>query len=233
MLWARSGYNSTVAADSGVFADRPSYVAPAECVNVLDEQVSIQNLCQQKMETDSAELFCVSQNGNSTQCQIMQDYGFDCLTYFCPVCEYAGYCDLACDFCGDQVFFGTVEEPQEELVIPEPEPEPWIDEADPGCFDAYDHQGGTSASQTPNQCDYYRASDPDYVPQHDVNGAPIGDAALCQLTVDELTDSTVCETRMRSDAPSLPACIYTPAPVATSQCDLMLQVRIPCLSFRA
>jgi hypothetical protein len=40
VLWARSGYNSTVAANNGVFADRPTYVPEAPCVNVLDEQVS-------------------------------------------------------------------------------------------------------------------------------------------------------------------------------------------------
>ena len=40
VLWARSGYNSSVAADNGVFADRPTYTPEAPCVNVLDEQVS-------------------------------------------------------------------------------------------------------------------------------------------------------------------------------------------------
>ena len=118
-----------------------------------------------------------------------------------------------------------VEEPREELVIPEPEPEPWIDEDDPSCFDSYDLQGGTSASHTPNQCDYYRASEPDYVPEYE-NGALVGDAALCQLGPNDLVDGTVCESQMRSDAPGQPACIYTPAPVVTSQCDLMLQVRV-------
>jgi hypothetical protein len=173
----------------------------------------------------------VSQNGNSTQCQIMQEYGFDCLTYFCPMCEYAGYCDLACDFCGDELYLPTVDEPREELVMPEPEPEPWIDESDPGCFDAYDHQGGTSASQTPNQCDYYREFEPDYVPEYE-NGALVGDAALCQLGPNELNDGTVCESRMRSDAPGVPACVYTPAPQTTSQCDLMLQVHFLSLTLR-
>ena len=154
----------------------------------------------------------------------MQEYGFDCLTYFCPTCEYAGVCDLACDFCGDELYLPVVEEPREELDIPEPEPEPWIDPSDPGCYDAYDHQGGMSASQTSNQCDYYRASEPDYAPQV-VNGALVGDAALCLLGASELQDATACESQMRTDAPTLPACVYTPAPETTSQCDMMLQVR--------
>jgi hypothetical protein len=81
-----------------------------------------------------------------------------------------------------------------------------------------------SVSQTSNQCDYYRASEPDYAPQV-VNGALVGDAALCLLGASELQDATACESQMRTDAPTLPACVYTPAPETTSQCDMMLQVR--------
>jgi hypothetical protein len=210
VLWARSGYNSSVAAASGAFADRPTYAPPPPCVNVLDEQ-----------------------NGNATQCQIMQDYGFDCLTYFCPNCEYANYCDLACDFCGDELYppgSGGPDEPREDLVIPDPEPEPWIDEDDPSCLDAYDHQGGASASQIPNRCEYYRASEPDYQPLL-ANGVIVGDAAFCQLGPNELNDGAVCLSQMRTDEPALAACVYTPAPQTTSQCDLMLQTGFDCATW--
>ena len=42
VLWARSGYNATVAADSGVFADRPTYVAPSACVNLFEVSCAFQ-----------------------------------------------------------------------------------------------------------------------------------------------------------------------------------------------
>ena len=34
--------------------------------------------------------------------QVMTEYGFDCHTYFCESCEYAGYCDEFCGYCGDK-----------------------------------------------------------------------------------------------------------------------------------
>lgn len=41
VLWARSGYNSTVAAANGVFAQGPVHREEEPCKNLLDEQVRI------------------------------------------------------------------------------------------------------------------------------------------------------------------------------------------------
>ena len=204
VLWARSGYNTTAAAELGAFAD-PHSSGGQSCVNMLDVQ-----------------------NQNATQCDIMQTYGFDCLTYFCPNCEYAGYCDAKCGYCGDvPPPQPAPPPPQQPLIIPEPEPEPWIHAGDPLCFDAYDAAGGTTVSQTPNRCDYYMTTDPNYVQQYAADGlTPLGDAVQCLLGTAQLADAATCESRMRTapDDPALSACVYTPAPPVTSQCQLMLQV---------
>ena len=42
----------------------------------------------------------------------------------------------------------------EELVIPEPEPAPWIDPDDHTCFDAYDAQGAVSATPAIPTCEF-------------------------------------------------------------------------------
>ena len=68
---------------------------------------------------------------------------------------------------------------REELVIPEPEPAPWIDPDDHTCFDAYDAQGAVSATPAIPTCEFALLP----------GQAPPADEVLCAtLSMDQLQD---------------------------------------------
>ena len=62
---------------------------------------------------------------------------------------------------------------------------------------------------------------------------PLGDAAMCRLPMAQLNDATTCESSMRTapDDTTQSACVYTPAPAVTSQCELMLQTGFDCATW--
>ena len=68
---------------------------------------------------------------------------------------------------------------REELVIPEPEPAPWIDPDDHTCFDAYDAQGAVSATPAIPTCEFALLP----------GQAPPADEVLCAtLSMEQLQD---------------------------------------------